>query len=162
MPTKDLSPHAIDAMDRSILRALQSDGRITNADLAERVALSPAACHKRVRRLETIGAIRRYVALIDPKVSGLTQIVFVQITLERQDNEDIEAFERAVITHPQIVSCHLMTGGYDYLLHLLVRDAEDYEKIHRGVLTRLPGVARINSAFAIREVRRTTAVPIEA
>ena len=144
-----------------MLRVLQVDGRITNADLAERVGLSPAACHKRLRRLETIGAIRQYVALVNPTVCGRSQIVFVQITLERQDNEDLEAFERAVVAHPQIIECHLMTGGYDYLVHLLVRDAEDYERIHRGVLTRLPGVARINSSFAIREVRRTTAAPID-
>ena len=159
---KEISPHSIDTTDRSILRVLQSDGRITNTDLAERVALSPAACHKRLRRLETIGAIKQYVALIDPRVTGRSQNVFVQITLERQDNEDLEAFERAIANHAQIIQCHLMTGGYDYLLHLLVRDVEDYERIHRGVLTRLPGVARINSSFAIREVRRTTAAPIDA
>ena len=108
-----------------------------------------------------MGAITRYVALIDPRVSGRSQNVFVQITLERQDNEDLEAFERAVASQPQIIQCHLMTGGYDYLLHLLVRDVEDYERIHRGVLTRLPGVARISSSFALREVRRTTAIPID-
>jgi len=159
---KDLSSQSVDATDRSILRLLQSDGRMTNADLAERVSLSPAACHKRLRRLEAIGAIRQYVALINPKVCGRSQIVFVQITLERQDSEDLEAFERAVIAQPQILECHLMTGGFDYLLHLLVRDAEDYERIHRQVLTRLPKVARITSSFAIREVRRTTAIPIEA
>jgi len=141
---------------------LQTDGRITNAELATRIGLSPAACHKRLRRLESVGAIKGYAALINPKVSGYGQTVFVQITLERQDNADLEAFERAVSAHPQIIQCHLMTGGYDYLLHLLVRDAEDYEQIHRGVLTRLPAVARINSSFAIREIRRTTVMPIDA
>jgi Lrp/AsnC family leucine-responsive transcriptional regulator len=158
---KDLSALSIDTIDRSILRTLQFDGRITNTALAERVALSPAACHKRHRRLEAMGAIKQYVALINPKLSGRSQIAFVQITLERQDSEDLEAFEREVIAHPQIIECHLMTGNFDYLLHILVRDPEEYENIHRSVLTRLPSVARITSSFAIREVRRTTAIPID-
>lgn len=157
----ELSPHSIDNIDRAMLRILQADGRITNAELAGRVGLSPAACHKRLHRLEAIEAIRRYVALINPKVCGRTQTVFVRITLEGQEGADLEAFEREVSRHSQILECHLMTGDFDYLLHVLVRDAEEYEQLHRSLLTRLPGVARVNSSFAIRQVRRTTALPLD-
>ncbi|MFT3723384.1 MAG: Lrp/AsnC family transcriptional regulator [Hyphomonadaceae bacterium] len=159
--TKKLSPAAIDAKDRVLLGIVQLDGRITNADLAARVGLSPAACHKRLKRLETSGVIRQYAALIDPDVGGRSQSAFVHIALDRQNSDGFEAFERAVLACPQIIECHLMTGEYDYLLHILFRDAEEYEHLHRSVLSRLPNVTRINSGFAIRRVRRSTAIPLE-
>ena len=156
-----LSHRSLDSIDRRILRLLQADGRMSNADLAGKVGLSQAACHKRLKALEASGAITGYVALVDPRVSGRTQTAFVQITLAGQDAGDLEAFEKAVTTHPQILACYLMTGSYDYLLHVLIRDAEEYEELHRKILTRLPRVARVTSSFAIRQVCQTSAVPID-
>jgi Lrp/AsnC family leucine-responsive transcriptional regulator len=160
--TKKLSPATIDSIDRALLRIVQLDGRITNAELAARVGLSPAACHKRLKRLETTGVIRQYAALLDPEVGGRSQSAFVHIALERQNSDGFEAFEQAVLACSQIIECHLMTGEYDYLLHVLFRDAEEYERLHRNVLSRLPNVTRINSGFAIRRVRHTTAIPLDA
>jgi Lrp/AsnC family transcriptional regulator, leucine-responsive regulatory protein len=159
--SNQITSHAIDAIDRSILRCLQHDGRISNVELSERVGLSPAACHKRLKALESNGAIAKYVALINPRISGRTQIAFVQITLESQEGEDLENFERSITTCPQILACYLMTGTYDYLLHVLIKDADEYEQLHRSVLTRLPKVARVTSNFAIRQVRQTTAIPLD-
>lgn len=156
-----LSHRSLDSVDRRILRLLQADGRMSNADLAERVGLSPAACHRRLKALEASGAITGYVALVDPRVGGRTQTAFVQITLSGQDGDDLEAFETAVTAHPQILACYLMTGSYDYLLHVLIRDAEEYELLHRKVLTRLPKVTRVTSSFAIRQVCHTHAVPLD-
>lgn len=156
----DLHPNDIDTTDRGILRALQRNGRITNADLAEAIGLSPAACHKRVKRLEAGQVIQAYTAIVDRRAAGYPQSAFVQITLESQGSDAFEAFESAVVISPQIVECHLMTGGYDYLLHVIIKDAEEYERLHRDVLTKLPGVARLTSSFALRTVRRTSEVPI--
>jgi len=150
----------MDGIDRSILRQLQANGRVTNADLAHLVGLSPAACHKRVKRLETNGAIQEYTAIIDPVVSGYKQNAFVQITLDSQGSGTIEAFEAAVVLCPQIIECHLMTGDYDYLLHVIIEDAQEYERLHRDVLTKLPGVTRLTSSFVLRTVRRTSKVPV--
>lgn len=159
--SKKLHLFDVDAIDRNILRGLQSNGRVTNADLAESIGLSPAACHKRVKRLEEGGIIQSYTAIIDRRAAGCSQSVFVQITLESQGSEALEAFETTVVNCPQIVECHLMTGDYDYQLHVIVMDAEEYEQLHRDLLTKLPGVARLTSSFALRTVRRTSEVPIK-
>jgi DNA-binding Lrp family transcriptional regulator len=157
---KNISPSEIDTIDRNILRRIQDNGRITNAELAEQVGLSAAACHKRVKRLDTLGVIQAYTAIIDPRAAGYTQSAFVHITLHTQGSDTIEAFERAVTDSPQIIECHLMTGDYDYLLHVIIRDAQEYEQLHRDILTKLPGVARLTSSFALRTVRRTSKIPI--
>lgn len=155
-----LHPSEIDAIDRAILRCLQTDGRVTNQALSQRVGLSPAACHKRLRRLEKIRAIRSYSAQIDRHVAGRAQSAFVQITLETQGSVSIEDFERTVVHHPEIIECHLMAGDYDYLLHVVVSDAAEYERIHRDVLTKLPHVARLQTSFSLRTVRHTLELPI--
>lgn len=151
----------IDRIDRSILRELQRNGRITNADLAETVGLSAAACHKRVKRLEAAKVIKDYTAIIDPQAVGYSQSAFVRIALNSQGNDTIEAFETEVLKCPQILECHLMTGDYDYLLHVIVKDAQEYERLHRDVLTKLPSVSRLTSSFALRRVRRTSEIPME-
>ena len=150
----------IDTVDRAILAALQADGRLTNADLAERVGLSPSACLRRVRALEQAGVIEGYTALIDQAVSGRPQSVFVQVTLASQESHDLEAFEARVVDRPEVMECYLMTGDADYLLRVIVKDASDYERLHREFLTRLPGVDRVKSSFALRVVRKTSAVPL--
>mgnify|MGYP001301655637 CR=1 FL=1 len=150
----------LDYVDRAILRLLQEDGRMANVDLAEAVHLSPSACLRRVRRLEEGGSINRYVALVDPLAVGLGTDVFVEITLVGQDEGTLEEFERAVSERPEIMSCHLMAGDFDYLVHVVVRDVADYEVLHRTHLAKLPGVARMVSSFALRPICDRTAVPL--
>ena len=150
----------LDHVDRAILRLLQQDGRMANVDLAEAVHLSPSACLRRVRRLEEGGSIDRYVALVDPSAIGLGTDVFVEITLGGQDEGTLEEFERAVSERPEIMSCHLMAGDFDYLVHVVVRDVADYEVLHRTHLAQLPGVARMVSSFALRPICDRTAVPL--
>ncbi len=150
----------MDQMDRRILAVLQRDGRISNADLSEKVALSPSACHRRVQRLEKEGIIRDYVALLDPRKVGRRTTVFVEITLSGQADEILDAFERAVARVPDVLECHLMAGSADYLLKVMAHDTEDFAQIHRRHLATLPGVQTMQSSFALRTVRQTTALPI--
>ena len=150
----------IDATDARILTVLQRRGRISNADLSEEVNLSPSACHRRVQRLEQAGIIRDYVALLDPRKLGRPTTVFVEITLSGQTDEVLDAFEREVSRIPDVLECHLMAGTADYLLKVIARDTEDFARIHRRYLARIPGVAQMHSSFALRTVRQTTALPV--
>ncbi len=150
----------LDATDLRILTVLQKEGRVTNAELSERVNLSPSACHRRVQRLEEEGYIAAYVALLDARKLGRPTTVFVEITLQSQADEVLEAFEKAVKRVPDVLECHLMAGTADYLLKILARDTEDFARIHRQYLTRLPGVAQMHSSFALRTVFRTTAISV--
>lgn len=150
----------LDPTDRRILQVLQREGRLTNADLAERIALSPSACHRRVQRLETEGIIAGYVALLDARRIGKPTTVFVEIKLSSQSDETLEAFERAVARIPDVLECHLMTGAFDYLLKVVAEDTEDFARIHRQFLSRLPGVRQMQSSFALRTVVRTTALSV--
>lgn len=150
----------LDDTDRRILKVLQVQGRITNADLSLRVNLSPSACHRRVARLEETGVIDGYVALVNPRRIGRPVIVFVEITLSGQADEILEAFEREVKRIPDVLECHLMAGSADYLLKVCAEDSEDFARIHRRHLARLPGVAKMQSSFALKPVLRTTALPL--
>ncbi|MEM7077713.1 MAG: Lrp/AsnC family transcriptional regulator [Pseudomonadota bacterium] len=150
----------LDRLDRAILHELQLDGRLTNANLAERVNLSESACLRRVRRLEARGLLRGYVALVDQTLAGYPDNVFVRITLHSQQEEDLRAFERAVSHIEQVMECYLMSGDADYQLRVVVADARDYEVIHSQHLTRLPGVARVHSSFGLRQVIKRTELPI--
>ncbi|MGA1634858.1 MAG: Lrp/AsnC family transcriptional regulator [Gemmobacter sp.] len=151
---------ALDAIDRRLLSVLQRSGRITNAELAEAVNLSASACHRRVQRLESEGIIARYVAILDARRMGRPTTVFVEITLQSQADEVLEAFERAVARVPDLLECHLTAGTADYLLKILARDTDDFARIHRQYLTRLPGVAQMHSSFALRTVVQTTAIEV--
>lgn len=146
----------LDAIDRHILNLLQADARLPNIDVAEQVGLSPSACLRRVRRLEDTGVIAGFVMLVDPGKIGRSVDVFVEISLDSQAEDKLDAFEEAVARCPEVMSCHLMAGEYDYILHLSVADTVDYERIHKQYLARLPAVARIRSNFAIRTVYDTT------
>lgn len=150
----------IDATDARILTVLQKRGRISNADLSEEVNLSASACHRRVQRLEEAGIIKEYVALLDPRKLGRPTVVFVEITLSGQADEVLDAFEREVARIPDVLECHLMAGAADYLLKVIAQDTEDFARIHRRYLARLPGVAQMHSSFALRTVRQTTALPV--
>ncbi|HAU10874.1 MAG TPA: AsnC family transcriptional regulator [Gammaproteobacteria bacterium] len=150
----------LDRFDKAILDQLQRDGRISNVQLAALVNLSESACLRRVRVLEKAGLIERYVALLDQKEAGLTGTVFVHIVLGREEQSDLAAFESAVQNIPEVMECYLMTGEFDYLLRVVVSDMADFERIHHSELTRLPGVARVNSSVAIRTVTKKTALPL--
>jgi Lrp/AsnC family leucine-responsive transcriptional regulator len=150
----------MDSTDHAILEALQERARISNVELADRVHLSESACLRRVRALEEAGVIAGYSAMVDPVRVGLPSAVFVQLTLQRQDQTDLDAFEEAVQNIPEVMECYLMTGEFDYLLRIVVSDASDYERVHRQHLTRLPGVARVQSSFTLRTVRKANVLPI--
>ena len=146
----------LDDIDRAILNLLQDDGRLANIDVAEKVGLSPSACLRRVRRLEDAGVIAGFVLLVDQHKIGRPVDVFVEISLDGQAETKLDEFERAVADCPEVMSCHLMAGEYDYILHLAVADMFDYERIHKQYLSRLPSVARLRSNFSIRTVYETT------
>ena len=152
---------ALDTTDRRILSALQKRGRMSNAELSDAVHLSPSACHRRVQRLEADGYIRDYVALLDARKMGVPTTVFVEITLSAQADEVLDAFERAVTRIPDVLECHLMAGTADYILKVVAENTEDFARIHRQYLARLPGVAQMQSSFALRTVFKTTALPVE-
>jgi DNA-binding Lrp family transcriptional regulator len=150
----------LDRHDKLILKALQNDGRISNVQLAGQVSLSESACLRRVRALEESGMISRYAALVSQNEAGLPGNVFVQIGLHREVESELAAFEDAVRDIPEVMECYLMSGEFDYLIRVVVSDMADFERIHKTELTRLPGVARVNSSFAIRTVQRKTELPL--
>ncbi|HEX5262780.1 MAG TPA: Lrp/AsnC family transcriptional regulator [Phenylobacterium sp.] len=163
MPTKNTGRHnmtSLDAIDRRILIELQREGRLTNQDLADRVGLSPTACLRRMRRLEQIGVLSRYVALVDAAQVGLEITAFTRVSLERQDATLIDQFERTVAAWPEVLECYLMTGEADYQLKVVAAGLGGYEAFLREKLTRTPGVAKIHSSLAFRPIVNRTALPL--
>jgi Lrp/AsnC family leucine-responsive transcriptional regulator len=146
--------HNLDRIDLKILAELMGDARASQLNLAEKIGLSATACARRIRQLEDAGVIRGYRADLDATALGLVTTVVVTITLEKQSEDYLAAFEAAIARCPDIVSCHLMSGSDDYHLQVLARDIADFERIHKQQLSRMPGVARIHSSFAMREVVR--------
>jgi len=146
----------LDEIDSMILTELQRDGRVTSAELAGRVGLSASSALRRVRRLEDEGVIDRYVMLLNPAAIGRTVSVFVEISLDSQAEELLDEFEAAIRAAPEVMSCHLMAGDADYLVHVMCVDVADYERVHRQHLASLPHVARLRSSFAIREICNRT------
>jgi Lrp/AsnC family transcriptional regulator, leucine-responsive regulatory protein len=152
----------IDKTDRAILHALQRDGRLSNVSLAEMVNLSESACLRRVKILEQSGVVERYCMQVDQAAVGLPGNVFVEISLAQQQYDSMDIFEQRVLQIPEVMECYLMSGDFDYLLRVVVADAADYERIHHQYLTRLPGVAKVRSSFALRTVTKATELPIKA
>lgn len=152
----------LDRIDQKILDVLQNDGRIANAELAEKVGLSPSACLRRLRGLEESGVIDKYVALLNQRKLGRRMDIFVEISLVGQSNELLQNFEEAVARSAEIMECYLMAGEADYWLRLTAADPADFERIHREHLAKLPGVLRMKSSFAIRPIVRKTALPLSA
>lgn len=152
----------LDAIDRKILSILQQDCRTTMQELADRVGLSASPCHRRVRLLEERGVITRHVALVDQAAVGLPVSVFISIKLERQKEEDLDRFARSISTWPEVLECYLMTGPRDYLLRVVVPDLAAYETFLKTKLTRLDGVASIESSFALGQVKYSIALPVAA
>ena len=149
-----------DAIDRRILEVIQEEARISNAELAVRVGLSPSPCWRRVRALEDAAVIRRYVTLVDAQAIGLPINVFATVTLEKQVERALERFERAVAERPEVMECYLMTGEFDYLLRIMVPSLGAYERFLMDHLTRIEGIASIKSSFALKQVRYKTALPL--
>ena len=149
-----------DAIDRRILEVIQEEARISNAELAARVGLSPSPCWRRVRALEDAAVIRRYVTLVDAQAIGLPINVFATVTLEKQVERALERFERAVAERPEVMECYLMTGEFDYLLRIMVPSLGAYERFLMDHLTRIEGIASIKSSFALKQVRYKTALPL--
>jgi Lrp/AsnC family leucine-responsive transcriptional regulator len=140
----------MDDVDRAIVAVLEKDGRISNADLADRVGLSPSPCLRRVRRLEETGVIRGYRALVDPALVGRGLRVFVGVRLVRHARTDVVAFERAIVQLHEEVYTHHVTGNFDYLLQVEVTDLQAYENFHANRLASLPGVAMVTSYVAMK------------
>lgn len=151
---------SLDEIDRRILDQLQSDGRMSNQDLSERVGLSPSPCLRRLRQLEGEGVISRYVALVEPASVGLGVTAFVRIRLDAQDDRHLDRFETAVADFPEVMECYLMTGEADYQLRVLVGSLGEFEDFLRHRLTRIPGVAQVTTSFALRPVVYKTALPV--
>jgi Lrp/AsnC family leucine-responsive transcriptional regulator len=150
----------LDQIDRKLLQLLQQDGRMTAQALAERVGLSPSPCLRRIRIMEEKGIIRGYVALVDQKRVNLPVSVFVSIKLERQREEELDAFNAAVSQWPEVVEAYLMTGQRDFLLRVVVSDLDAYEHFLKSKLTRLDGVSSIESSFALGQVKHTNVLPL--
>ena len=155
MPNRDL-----DEIDRRIIAAVQNDSRITTQQLAAVVGLSPSPCARRLRLLEEAGVIKGYTAVIDQNMVGLPVSAFASVKLERQREENLDRFAQAVAKWPEVMDCYLMTGERDYLLRVVVRDLAAYERFLKDKLTRLEGVASIETSFALGQVKRSEALPL--
>lgn len=147
--------------DKAILDILQAEGRVSNAELARRVSLSPPATHARLRRLEEGGLIRGYAALLDREKAGFDMLCFVQISLQLHQPEQVEAVRAAIRGMPEVLECHHVTGEYDYLLKVVIRNRKDLERFVLERLTPVPGVARIHTSLVLTEVKSTTALPVD-
>jgi Lrp/AsnC family leucine-responsive transcriptional regulator len=150
----------LDMADRRILTQLQADGRITNAELAKRVHLSPSACLERTRRLEREGYIARYTAVLDPQKLGAGLVIFVQVSLHDMTEEVFSAFHRGVAHIPEIQECHMVSGGFDYLLKVRVADMASYRKLLGEILSRLPHVRETHTYVVMQEVKDSSEVPV--
>lgn len=150
----------LDEIDCQIMTLLQDDGRLSNAELARRIELSPPATYMRMKSLEEEGFVRRYVALLEPEKVGFDLMCFVQVTLQLHSLEQIEALRRAIQEMPEVLECHHITGEYDYLLKVVVRNRKELETFLLERLTPAPGVARIHTSMVLSEVKHTTALPI--
>lgn len=150
----------LDEIDRRILRVLQTDGRITNRELAERCHLSAAACHDRFRRLQERGYITGFVALLDPEKLGRALTIFVEVLLDRTTGDIFEDFAAAVRRTPEIIECHMVAGGFDYLIKARVQDMAAYRAFLGDTLVTMPGVRETRTYAVLEEVKATTALPI--
>ena len=150
----------LDRTDLRILAVLQGEGRITNAELAERVNLSPSACLRRLQRLESEGVLTGYTAQVDPQAIGLGLQAFVRVQLAKHEAEAVERFAAQVNAWDEVVACYALTGDMDYLLHIYVSDLQDFSRFLLDRLLNATGVADVNSSFVLRTVKRSPALPL--
>ncbi|MFT4519324.1 MAG: Lrp/AsnC family leucine-responsive transcriptional regulator [Halioglobus sp.] len=151
----------LDRTDSLILQHIQNNARMSNVELADAVGLSPAPCLRRVKALEQAGVIKRYAGIVDPAAVGLPISVFVNVSLERQERSGLEDFEQHISSYPEVMECYLMTGSSDYLVRVVVADLQAYERFLADKLTRIPGVASIQSSFALKQVVYSTELPLD-
>lgn len=151
----------LEELDISILQILQSDARISNAELARRINLSPPATLARVRRLEESGYIDGYAAFVNHRQAGYDMLCFVSVSLQLHDIEQVTGFRDVVRKIPEVLECHHVTGDYDYLLKIVARNTQDLENFLLRKLTPIPGVARIHTSLVLNEVKSTTVIPIK-
>lgn len=150
----------LDKTDLKILQQLQNNGRISNAELADTVGLSPSPCLRRVRALEEAGVLRRYAGLVDPRAVGLPISVFVNVSLRSQERASLEEFERQILQYREVMECYLMTGGFDYMLRVVVPDLDSYQRFLADKLTRIKSVANIQSSMTLKQVVYKTELPL--
>jgi len=150
----------LDDLDRAILATLQQEGRIANAELARRVNLSPPAVHARIRRLEAQGVIRGYGARLDPEKLGYDMLCFVQLSLQMHATEKMAQVRELIVAMPEVLECHHVTGEYDYLLKVVVRNRKGLEQFLANRLARVPGLARIQTSLVLNEVKPAGALPV--
>jgi len=150
----------LDDIDRALLQHLQCDARLTNAELARRVELSPPGLQKRLRRLEEMGVIEGYVTLVNREAVGFDMLCFVQVTLQRHEPEAVGHFKRQVQTMPEVLECHHITGEYDYLLKVVVRNRKHLEQFILETLTPIQGMDKIRTSLVLSELKTTTVVPV--
>ena len=152
--------HSIDATDRRLLRVLQEDGRITNQELARQAGLSPAACFERIKRLRERGIITGYAAMLDPDKLGRGLMVYVEVLLDRTTDDVFAAFAAHIRAVEDVMECHMVAGGFDYLLKVRVRDMAAYRAFLGNVLAAMPGVRETRTYAVLEEVKRTTTIPV--
>ncbi len=151
----------LDRTDYRILHHVQNNARISNVELAEAVGLSPSPCLRRVKALEEAGVIKRYAGIVDAGAVGLLISIFINVSLERQERTHLEDFEGSIRSNPEVMECYLMTGSSDYLVRIVVPDLQAYERFLADKLTRIPGVANIQSSFALKQVVYNTELPLQ-
>ena len=150
----------LDDLDLSILRVLQENGRLSNVDLASQINLSPPATYTRLKRLEKLGYIRDYVALLNWGKMGYDMICFINISLQMHQPEEVEKFRQRISNLPEVLECHHVTGEFDYLLKVAIKNRDDLDRFVMKQLTPIPGIARIYTSLALNEIKATTALPI--
>ena len=153
-------PRKLDRIDRAILQALQADGRMSNVALAEKVHLSPSPCLERVKRLEAAGYISGYTARLDPDLLGYGKVAFIQVTLEKTTEDVFLEFKNQVMASGFVAECHMVAGGYDYLLKVRFDDMENYRAVLQEIV-HLPGVAQTHTYMVIEQVKNVTDVPLD-
>ncbi|MBB3773177.1 Lrp/AsnC family leucine-responsive transcriptional regulator [Angulomicrobium tetraedrale] len=156
-----MRPPVLDMFDLRILRELQEDGRLTNAELSERIGLSPSPCLRRTRRLEEEGLIAGYQARLGAPRLGLGVLAFIQVHLERQVDAAARDFEAAVLALPQVIACYSVTGDSDYLLHVVCEDLEGFAHFAHDILMGLPGVRGVRSSLALKRVKESQRLPLD-
>jgi len=151
----------LDAYEKRILRLLQEDASLSNAEIAEKVGLSASPCWRRIDRLEREGFIKRRVALLDRRKVGLNAQIFAQVKLNAHGRANLDEFAAAIRDLPEVLECYVMMGSVDFLLRIVAPDIEAYEKLFFNRLSQLPGVQEVNSTVALSEIKATTALPLD-
>lgn len=154
------STRKLDRIDKAILKELQKDGRISNVELSQRVNLSPSACLERARRLEVESFISGYTATLNADKLNLSKIAFIQVNLDHMTHDIFEQFKHAVLSNPYVTECHMVAGGYDYLVKVRFDDMENYRSVLEKVVG-LPHVNQTHTYVVIEEIKQTTGIPVE-